>query len=146
MVDLTVRGSTPRSARRRVSRMVNSVVHFEIIGVDADALRSFYGELFGWSYDVSSPVAPEVSDVGNYGFITPEPGAPAVAGGVGGGPGRDAHAIFYVGVDDVSVALATAERLGATRVMGPATNPNGVLVVGQFVDPAGNLVGVAGPR
>jgi predicted enzyme related to lactoylglutathione lyase len=126
--------------------MVDSVVHFEIIGPDPSALRAFYGELFGWTYDVHSPVAPEVSDAGNYGFITPAPDAIAVAGGVGGGPDRAAHAVFYVGVVDVEAALSTAERLGGTRVMGPAANPNGALVVGHFRDPAGNRVGVAGPR
>ena len=125
--------------------MVDSVVHFEIVGPDAAALRAFYTELFGWSYDIDSPVAAEVSDAGNYGFIEPQPSAGAVAGGVGGGRGRDAYAIFYVGVGDVEAALSHAERLGGTRVMGPAANPNGMLVVGQFRDPAGNLVGVAGP-
>jgi predicted enzyme related to lactoylglutathione lyase len=126
--------------------MVDSVVHFEIVGPDAAALRGFYAEPFGWSYDVDSPVAPEISDAGNYGFMEPQPDAIAVAGGVGGGPGRAAYATFYVGVVDVEAALSTAEKLGATRVFGPAANPNGQLVVGQFRDPAGNLVGVAGPR
>jgi predicted enzyme related to lactoylglutathione lyase len=120
------------------------VVHFEIIGADAPALREFYAALFGWEFDTSSPVAPEVSDAGQYGFI--EPIGPGVAGGVGGGPGRAPHAIFYVGVPDVEAALREAERLGGTRVLGPAANPNGMLVVGHFTDPEGTLVGVAGPR
>lgn len=33
--------------------------------------------------------------------------------------------------------------LGGTRVLGPVTSPNG-LVVGHFTDPEGNLLGVAG--
>jgi predicted enzyme related to lactoylglutathione lyase len=49
-------------------------------------------------------------------------------------------------VVDVGAALSAAEKLGATRVFGPAANPNGQLVVGQFRDPAGNRVGVAGPH
>ena len=119
------------------------VVHFEIIGADPAALREYYGELFGWGFDLPSPVAPEVSDPGEYGFLTAAEGIP---GGVGGGRGFPAHTIFYVGVPDVAAALADAERLGGTRVMGPARNPNGQLVVAHFTDPEGNLVGLAGPR
>ena len=37
-----------------------------------------------------------------------------------------------------------AEDLGGTRVMGPVTSPDG-LVVGHFKDPEGTLIGVAGP-
>jgi len=64
-------------------------------------------------------------------------------GGVGGGAGYASHAVFYVGVPNVEAALQRAERLGGTRVMGPATSPNG-LVVGHFKDPEGTLMGVAG--
>ena len=43
----------------------------------------------------------------------------------------------------MEAALRKAESLGGTRVMGPEGRP-GTLVVGQFTDPEGNLVGVAG--
>jgi uncharacterized protein len=119
------------------------IVHFEIIGRDPTALRSFYRELFGWDA-ADAPVAPEVSELTSYGFIAPLPdGAPA-AGGIGGGTGFAPHTIFYVGVDDVEEALARAEHLGGRRVMGPATNEGGAVVVGHFTDPEGNLIGVAG--
>jgi len=123
-----------------------SVVHFEIIGRDPARLREFYAELFGWIFDTASLVAPAVSDAGEYGFITPEPDAAPVAGGVGGGPAFRPHAVFYVGVPNVGAALADAERLGATVVMPPARNPNGQLVVAQFADPEGTTVGLAGPE
>ena len=57
--------------------------------------------------------------------MTPEDDATAVAGGVGGGPGYDAHVIFYVGVADVGAALEKAESLGGTRRMGPDQAPGG---------------------
>ena len=66
-----------------------------------------------------------------------------IRGGVGGGPGYQSHAVFYIGVPDVEAALQRAEELGGTRVMGPATSPIG-LVVGHFTDPEGTLIGVAG--
>lgn len=128
--------------------MARPVVHFEIVGEDPAALRSYYGALFGWEYDTESPVAPEVSDAGEYGFIDLITGVDGsgIRGGVGGGPGRRGYSVFYVAVDDVEEALVAAERLGGRRVMGPAANPNGSLMVGHFTDPEGNLVGVAGPR
>lgn len=64
---------------------------------------------------------------------------------MGGGPSFRPHAIFYVGVPNVAAALAEAERLGATVVMPLAQNPNGQLVVAQFADPEGTVVGLAGP-
>ncbi len=125
--------------------MAQPVVHFEIIGNDPENLRDYYTSLFGWEFDTPSPVAEEVSDPGNYGFldlITSEDGT-GIRGGVGGGPSYNSHAVFYVGVPNVEAALQQAEELGGTRVIGPASSPSG-LVVGHFTDPEGTLIGVAG--
>ena len=126
--------------------MAQPVVHFEIIGKDPASLRSFFGQLFGWEFDTSSPVAEAVSEPLDYGFvnrITAGDGT-GIPGGVGGGPGYESHVIFYIGVPDVGAALAEAERLGGKCRMGPERAPTG-LVVGHFTDPEGNLIGVAGP-
>jgi predicted enzyme related to lactoylglutathione lyase len=123
--------------------MSQPVVHFEIIGTDPARLRSFFGELFGWRYE-PTPVAAAVSEPDNYGFIellTTSDGS-GIRGGVGGGPGYESHALFYVGVPDVQQALDRAESLGGARTMGPQTSPTG-LVVGHFTDPDGNLIGLA---
>ncbi|MEP6851891.1 MAG: VOC family protein [bacterium] len=125
--------------------MGRPVVHFEVIGQDPDRLREYYGKLFGWSFDTPSPVAVEVSAPERYGFLdlqTSEDGT-GIRGGIGGGEGYASHAVLYVSVPDVEAALAQAESLGGTRVMGPATSPSG-LVVGHFTDPEGTLIGVAG--
>jgi hypothetical protein len=124
--------------------MGQPVVHFEIIGSDPKGLRSYYGELFGWEFDTSSPVSDAVSEPANYGFIdriTTSDGI-GIPGGVGGGAGYQGRAIFYVGVPDIEAALQKAESLGGTRTMGPDQAPTG-LVVGHFTDPEGNLIGVA---
>jgi predicted enzyme related to lactoylglutathione lyase len=76
--------------------------------------------------------------------ITTEDGT-GIPGGIGGGANYESHAVFYVGVPDVETALQKAESLGGTRIMGPAFNEDGGVVVGHFTDPEGNLVGVAGP-
>jgi predicted enzyme related to lactoylglutathione lyase len=125
--------------------MAQPVVHFEVIGKQPDRLRRYYGDLFGWNFDVPSPVATEVSDPDQYGFVdlvTTDDGT-GIRGGVGGGDGYDHHALFYVAVPDVEEALRRAEQLGGRRVMGPAKSPSG-LVVGHFTDPEGTLLGVAG--
>jgi uncharacterized protein len=122
--------------------MGNPVVHFEVSGQDPARLRDYYAALFEWEFDTDSPVAPSVSEAGNYGFINSSDGIP---GGVGGGPGYPSQTIFYVGVPDVEAALREAERLGGTRIMGPERNPNGMIVVAHFTDPEGNLMGLAGP-
>ena len=114
--------------------MGQPVVHFEIIGTDPDKLRAYYGELFGWEFAVGGPVAESVSEAGRYGFVEAEEGIP---GGIGGGEGYPGRALFYVGVSDVEGALARAESLGGTRVMGPQRTPGTELVVGHFTDPEG---------
>jgi uncharacterized protein len=123
----------------------NPVVHFEIIGRDTAGLRRYYGALFGWEFALGD--ADPVSAPGEYGFVgtTVSPdGTGGIPGGIGGGVGYAPQVLFYVGVPDVEAALAEAERLGGTRVMGPAGTP-GTLVVGWFADPEGHVVGVAGP-
>jgi predicted enzyme related to lactoylglutathione lyase len=124
--------------------MAQPVVHFEIIGKEPAKLRSYFGELFGWEFDMSSPVAAAVSEPDNYGFVNHDPAdGTGIPGGVGGGAAYPARVLFYVGVPDVEAALQQAERLGGQRRMGPERAPTG-LVVGHFTDPEGNLIGVAG--
>ena len=128
--------------------MGQPVVHFEIIGRDPAKLRGYYGELFGWEFDTGGPVAPTVSEPGNYGFVdNGKTGdgtvAPGIPGGVGGGAGFHPQVVCYVGVPDVEAALRKAESLGGTRRMGPDRSPGTDLVVGQFADPEGNVIGLA---
>jgi hypothetical protein len=125
--------------------MGQPVVHFEIIGKDPAKLREYFGELFGWEFDVPSPVSEAVSDPAQYGFVDRMAlsDGTGIPGGVGGGPGYEGHAVFYIAVPDVEAALQKAESLGGKRRMGPERAPSG-LVVGHFTDPEGNLVGVAG--
>lgn len=82
----------------------------------------------------------------NYGIVAREgnvtPDGIGIAGGVGAAPeGYDGHVTFYVEVPDVEAALAKAEGLGGTRMMGPETVTEGV-EIGLFNDPEGHLVGV----
>lgn len=111
------------------------VVHFEIIGKDPERLKDYYSELFGWEIDSDNPM--------NYGIVQPGlPGGTGVGGGIGPGPqGYTGHVTFYVEVPDVAAALAKAERLGGSTVMGP-DEVTEEIEIGLFHDPEGHLVGV----
>lgn len=118
--------------------MGQPVVHFEIIGTDGEKLRGYYSELFGWKIDAENPM--------NYGLVDKEDNpAPDGSFGIGGGvAGYDEvpnSVTFYVAVPDVEEALAKAESLGGSRVMGPQTVGEDV-ELGQFKDPEGNVIGV----
>jgi uncharacterized protein len=123
--------------------MGHPVVHFEIIGRDPAGLRSYYGELFGWEFEPRDAVTDAVSAPGSYGFVNEAANGGGINGGIGGGDGYAGRVLFYVGVPNVEAALEQAERLGGKRQMGPEGVP-GSLVVGQFTDPEGHLIGVAG--
>ena len=118
--------------------MGQPVVHFEIVGQDADKLHAYYAELFGWEIDANNPLKYGV--VQRDGNVTDE--GVGIGGGVGVGPeGYPGHVTFYVEVPDVEAALAQAESLGGTRVMGPEEVIPGT-VIGLFNDPEGHVVGV----
>ena len=118
--------------------MGQPVVHFEIIGKDGGKLQSYYSELFGWEFDTDNEM--------NYGVVprdgnTNDEGA-GIGGGVAGGPdGYEGHVTFYIEVPDVEAALAKAESLGGSRVMGPEAITDDV-EIGLFNDPDGLLVGL----
>ena len=123
--------------------MGQPVVHFEIIGNDPAKLRGYYGELFGWEFQMADATTEAVSQPGNYGFVDRSTTGDGINGGVGGGEGYEGRVLFYVSVPNVEAALERAESLGGKRRMGPEGTP-GTLVVGQFTDPEGHLIGVAG--
>jgi uncharacterized protein len=118
--------------------MGQPVVHFEVVGKDGAKLQEYYSELFGWEVDADNPM--------NYGMVSREGNlgrdGVGIGGGVGQGPeGYEGHVTFYIAVPDVEEALQKAESLGGKRVMGPE-DIMGQVVLGQFTDPEGHLVGV----
>ncbi|RKT90074.1 hypothetical protein SAMN05421805_11476 [Saccharopolyspora antimicrobica] len=123
--------------------MGSPVVHFEIIGKDPRKLHDYYGELFGWQFHVGDALSEEVSAPGQYGFVDGSTTG-GINGGVGGGADHENEVLVYIGVPKVEEALAKAESLGGKRVLGPVKAPDGDFVVGQFTDPEGNLIGLAG--
>jgi predicted enzyme related to lactoylglutathione lyase len=120
--------------------MGQPVVHFEVVGKDGEKLRGFFSELFGWEFgDVMGPTSyAVVPREGN----TNADGA-GIGGGVGTGPeGYEGHVTFYVEVPDVEAALAKAESMGGSRMMGPDKMPDAGIEIGLFTDPEGHVIGV----
>ena len=121
--------------------MGQAVVHFEVMGKDAERLRSFYSQMFGWEIDADNPM--------NYGMVSREDNLDqgiGIGGGIGPMPeGRDGYVTFYVAVDDVEAAIRKAESLGGTRVMGPMEVPDGPEIA-LFNDPEGHMIGVVKTR
>ena len=123
--------------------MEQPVIHFEVIGADGDKLRSYYSQLFGWEFgDTVGPT--------NYAVTPPNGTAGSNGSGIGGGVGTapdgyDGHVTFYVQVPDVEAALAKAESLGGTRMMGPDQIPEVNITIGLFTDPEGHVIGLVTP-
>jgi predicted enzyme related to lactoylglutathione lyase len=111
--------------------MGNPTMWFEVAAKDREAMKGFYSGLFDW----------QLSDMDAMPYTTIDTGGEGIPGGIGSAPdGHPGHVTFYVLVDDVEAALAKAEGLGATRVMGPMDIPSGQ--IGLFADPEGQQVGV----
>ncbi|MGI8921578.1 MAG: VOC family protein [Solirubrobacteraceae bacterium] len=114
------------------------VVHFEVMGKDGAALQSFYSDLFDWKIESDNPMNDGI--VQRDGNVTPE-GA-GIGGGIGVAPeGYSGHVTFYIEVPDVKAALAKAESLGGSRMMGPDKVMERI-EIGLFNDPEGHTVGV----
>ncbi|MDQ6811822.1 MAG: glyoxalase [Actinomycetota bacterium] len=118
--------------------MGQPVVHFEIMGRDAAKLHDYYSALFGWEINAENPM--------NYGLVQRDgnlnPDGIGIGGGIGAAPARyGGHVTFYIEVADVEAALAKAENLGGTRMIGPEKVMDQV-EIGLFNDPEGHTVGV----
>jgi uncharacterized protein len=118
--------------------MGGAVVHFEIMGRDAEKLRAFYGELFGWSINADNQW--------NYGTVDRAENLSSQGVGIGGGVGQmpddmPGHTTVYVEVPDVEEALTQVQALGGTRLMGPDTVMEGV-EIGVAHDPEGHVIGL----
>jgi predicted enzyme related to lactoylglutathione lyase len=118
--------------------MGQPVVHFEVVAKDAAATQQFFASLFGWEIDANNPMS--------YGIVQREQNLNkdgiGIGGGVGRGPdGYDGHVTFYVEVPDVEAALARAEELGGSRMMGPEQVAEGV-EIGLLSEPEGRVIGV----
>ena len=115
--------------------MAHPVMWFEVLGTDGGKLRRFYGDLFGWTFDL----VPQV----DYGVVKTGDGR-GIMGGIGtSSPGSTPWApwvTFYTETPDVTASLAKAVSLGG-KVIAPRTELPGA-TVGVFEDPEGHVLGL----
>lgn len=109
--------------------MPNPVVHFEATGKDGNKLRNFYGETFGWKFDVMQPM--------DYGMV--DNGGRGINGGVG--TGSEATSTVYIEVPDLQAALDAVGSAGG-KTMNPPMEIPGVVSLAHFTDPEGNMIGL----
>ena len=112
------------------------VVHAEIRSSDPDATRSFFGDLFGWTY-------PTEGAYPGYTFVdTGVPDALYTAiSPLQGESDSGGRVTFFVGVDDMDATIADTTRLGGRVVQEPVTVPG--VSFALIADPQGNVVGLA---
>jgi uncharacterized protein len=115
------------------------VTWFEIGTDDPATARSFYGELFGWTFAVEGP----------YSVITTGPGHQLQGGiqdtgaALADGTPRS-YAVPCVQVADVAATCARVEQLGGKVLVAATAAPTG-LVYAHVTDPAGNHIGIWTP-
>ena len=124
----------PAQAGAMKNAIRNPVVHFEVLGRDAGALRKFYSEAFGWS------LGPVDDSPLQYSMVHGKDGG-GIDGGIGKAPQGHGHVTFYVGVDDLEGALEHINRLGGKTIQPPQQVPGGVGFA-LFADPEGHVVGL----
>lgn len=119
--------------------MANPVVYFEIGGREAEELKEFYSELFGWNISELGAA----SAAGNpYWFVQNE------GGGIPGGIIKTDenmppnYVMFYVQSDDLQATLDRVESLGGKAVVPPSDIPGGMGQIAVFMDPDSNVIGL----
>ncbi len=109
------------------------VVHAEIRSSDPDATRSFFGELFGWTY-------PTEGAYPGYTFV--DTGVPdALYTAISPLQGDADVVTFFIGVDDMAASIDKATSLGGKVVQEPVEVPG--VTFALISDPLGHVVGLA---
>lgn len=96
--------------------MNNPIIHIEVFGNDAEPLRTFYEQAFGWKF---APESAHTFGPMTYRIAAPEGGIPV---GIGGNMSESMlpGIIFYVCVDDVDRAVSHVVQLGGKLVRPPS--------------------------
>ncbi len=127
---LTAAIAVPAAPSAQEARMPAPIVYFDIAGPELAGQAKFYNTVFGWEVGPSGAVSVPVASplLGNLRVEAP-------------GPEPLMERVIYLGVDDVTAALAKVVANGGGVVFPRLVVP-GVAIVGLFKDPAGNRMGL----
>ena len=101
------------------------IVFFDIAGPDAAKLRDFYSSNFGWDI----PATNMIKTANLEGTLRQDP----------------PEKILYIGVPDLDAAIEKVKATGGTVETPKLPIPGGQQFV-LFRDPAGNRMGIVGPK
>lgn len=126
---------------------MSRVVHFEIQADDLERAKTFYADVFGWTYEDYS----QVLGTAYWGITTGPNEQPGNNGGLlqrpAATPGPEQGSNSYVctiGVEDYD---ATEQRIldGSGQVALPKMALSGMAWQGYYIDPEGNTFGIHQP-
>ncbi len=123
--------------------MADTIVHFEIPADDPEALKSFYGSVFGWQFkSIGHPGMPG----GEYIAISTrdEAGSYGIDGGMYKKTIPNDQPRNYISVASLSDTVAKVKETGGTVVIERMVVP-GVGYIAIVLDPEGNDTGVIQP-
>ncbi len=113
-----------------------TIVHFDLPADDITRAQSFYGSLFGWTFErYAGPI--EYYAIGT----TNEDGTAGIGGGMGPRGAPEQQIMNYIGVRSVEDYLARVKGLGGAVMMPKTTIPSiGFLAICR--DTEGNVFGL----
>ena len=107
---------------------------FEVMGPDGEALKGFYGELLGWSFQQAP---------GDFPYFMSDTGAGrGINGGVGQSQDGQAQVNVYAHVDDLQKTVEQAESAGGTTILPPTTVEGATLQFALIASPTGARFGL----
>ena len=116
--------------------MAHPVMWFEVLGNDGEKLQRFYGDLFGWTFDVIQPINYGVAKTGD---------TRGIPGGIGQTfRGTRPWVTFYTETPDVTASLERAVALGGKVITPRTVMPD--VILGVFEDPEGHVLGLVEAR
>ena len=101
------------------------IVFFDIAGPDAAKQQAFYRNVFGWEADPTGGVKVQIAGPPLSGLLRTDP----------------ADKVIYLGVKDVTATLGEIVKHGG-KIHAPRFEVKGVVILGLFLDPAGNFMGL----
>ena len=110
--------------------MTTPIVFFDIAGPKESSLAKFYHDVFGW----------EIGPDGNFtaSVASPTEAPHTIMATIRSDP---AEKLLYLGVEDIDAKLSEVVAQGG-KIDQPRFEVPGVVVLGLFVDPAGNRMGL----
>lgn len=112
--------------------MAHPVTWFEVLGNDGDRLRTFFSDLFGWTFNADNPIKYGTADT---------KASRGIPGGIGQAyPGTRSWVTFYVETPSVTASLERATQLGGKVVLARTVMPD--VTLGIFEDPEGHTIGL----